>query len=399
MLTDDPAPRLPTTTKERRMVAWIGGILGALMVAEVLRGFSPLKLSIFFVLLFWVPLLVLHELGHALAARSVGWRVSEIVIGFGRELTRFRLGHTRVRVRAAPLEGYVVPSPSDVRGSRWKSAWVYAAGPGIELLFVLVCWIALGDDLLRASENLGVLAVQSACVAALLGAGFNLLPYIAGAQMSDGLGILASLSASDESFRAQLAAPFASEARRALYAEQVERAERWVQYGLEKYPGDWQLQALAAVCLAARGDEQAAIRDLEALGHPDDKPPGVRVELLLDAAWVVLLSRDRKLLGDAQQACERARHLAPEHIRVNLLLGRILLERQRNEEAYRFLMDAYKLCKDADEEAQLVAYLAIVCRRLNRADYAQRFAREMRRMPPGPALQSQVLEELEPAQP
>ncbi len=377
------------------MVTVVAGIFGSLLLAEVMRGFTPIKLSILFVALAWVPLLVLHELGHALAARAVGWRVSEIVIGFGRELARYRFGQTRIRIKAAPLEGYVVPSPVDIRGARFKSAWIYAAGPGIELLFVGLCWLIVGDGLLQRTEHLGMLALQSACVAALMGAAFNLLPYISGAHMSDGLGVIASLSTSDENFRAHLAAPFAAEAVRALHREQFDKAEQWVSYGLERYPEDWQLLGLKAVCVAAKGDGPQAFELLEQLGHPDDKPPGVRTELLLDAAWAVLLSNSRELMSDAQQACERAVRGAPDHVRANLLFGRVLLERQRFDEAYRHLMDGYKLSNDQDEEAQLVAYLAIACRRMQNAEYAARFAQELERVPPGPALKHRVREELD----
>lgn len=394
MFSEDPAPRLPTTRQERRVIALIGALLGSLIVAEIIRGFHPIKLSILFVLLAWGPMLVLHELGHALAARSVGWRVNEIVIGFGRELTRFRWRNTRIRIRMAPLEGYVVPSPVDVRGARFKSAWVYAGGPGIELLFVGICWVALGDSLVTATDDLGMVAIQSACLAALLGAGFNLLPYISNGQTSDGLGIIASLSTSDENFVAHLASPFASEGRRALHREQVDQARAWVDYGLERYPDDFQLRGLSAVCAAAEGQDDEGLRLLEELGHPDDKPPGIRVELLLDAAWVVLLSDRKDLLADAQQACERAIRIAPSHVRANLLLGRTLLERDRAEDAYRYLMEGYKLASDHDDEVQLVAYLAIACGRIDKSDYANRFMRELARMPPGPALKDRVLQEL-----
>src|SRR5688572_16153726 len=101
MLSDnDPAPRLPTSRGERLWLALFGaGFLG-LIAADLAQGFSVRRLSVLFVLVAWVPLLALHELGHALGARAVGWHVTEVVIGFGRELLRFRIGATRVRIRA-----------------------------------------------------------------------------------------------------------------------------------------------------------------------------------------------------------------------------------------------------------------------------------------------------------
>ena len=98
----DPAPRLPVSSGERTFVVVISLAFVGLIAADLAQSFSPNKLGVLFVLLFWVPLLILHELAHALAARSVGWRVSEIVIGFGRELLRFQIGDTRVGDRYSP---------------------------------------------------------------------------------------------------------------------------------------------------------------------------------------------------------------------------------------------------------------------------------------------------------
>ena len=158
------------------MVVVVSLILGALFLAEMLSNYTPAKASMVLVVLFWVPLLVLHELAHALAARWVGWSVQEMVIGFGKELWRFRIGQTLVRIKLLPLEGYVLPNPTTIRDARLKQAFIYLAGPGIELLLVGVLWALEGDQLLTHTADYGVIAVQSLALAALLGAGFNLLP-------------------------------------------------------------------------------------------------------------------------------------------------------------------------------------------------------------------------------
>jgi hypothetical protein len=376
----------------------VGGfLLFSLFLLEILRGYSPVKLSIAFVLAFWAPMLALHEVGHALVARLVGFKVTELVVGFGRELTRFHVSGIRVRICAAPLGGYVASSPSTVHYARLKSALVFAAGPGIELLFVLGCWLIWRDELVTRTSNIGLIAVQSACVAALIGALFNLLPFSTGGQVSDGMGIVASLLAPSEAFRSLLSSPYCTEAERALYREEYDKAEQAVTAGLARYPEDWRLKGLQAVCIAAQGDGPRALEMLESFGHPDDKPPAARVHLLLDAAWVVLLSNDHALLSEAQSACERAKVAVDNDVRTQLLLGRTLLERGRADAAYRELMHGYKLCKDTDEEGQLVAYLAIVCARIGNRDFAARFERELSRMRFGPSLRRRVEHELSAA--
>ena len=62
------------------------------------------------VAVFFFGLLVsiaLHELGHLLAAKRVGARVSEFMVGFGPSLVAFRLGHTRYGLKLLPFGGYV----------------------------------------------------------------------------------------------------------------------------------------------------------------------------------------------------------------------------------------------------------------------------------------------------
>ncbi|MFB3908608.1 MAG: RIP metalloprotease RseP [Candidatus Eisenbacteria bacterium] len=59
-----------------------------------------------FILVVGIIILV-HELGHFLAARAVGIRVDRFSIGFGPRLFGFQRGETEYRVAAVPLGGYV----------------------------------------------------------------------------------------------------------------------------------------------------------------------------------------------------------------------------------------------------------------------------------------------------
>jgi hypothetical protein len=178
------------------LVLFLLVILG-LFAAEVFTNYQPAKLSALFFVLFWIPLLAFHEAGHALVAALLGWRVHRIVIGMGRIIWRFQIGATPVEVRTYPVEGFVVPSPTGLRGVRWKSALIYFAGPGAELLIVLLVALIVGPGtLVTFSENIGMIALQSLCIAALAGAILNLIPTIAESQSglvaNDGLGIIRS---------------------------------------------------------------------------------------------------------------------------------------------------------------------------------------------------------------
>src|SRR4051794_38906508 len=105
-MLDTPGPLRGPMTSGERSTYWIFlvAILG-LLVGEVVTNYQPVKLSGLLFLLFWGPLLALHELGHAAAAAIVGWRVQQIVIGMGRPVGTYRLGSAILEIRLIPLEG------------------------------------------------------------------------------------------------------------------------------------------------------------------------------------------------------------------------------------------------------------------------------------------------------
>lgn len=163
------------------------------MGAAVLQEFIPQKWSILFFVIFWVIMLVVHELGHAGMARLLGWHVARISIGFGPVIWTGRAGPTKISVRLIPIEGYVLPAPVTARGARWKSALVYAAGPGAELLILglLIAWLGV-DVVFSDAPTISAIALKTLAIVIIWGAGFNLLPFSVNGGASDGLGILLS---------------------------------------------------------------------------------------------------------------------------------------------------------------------------------------------------------------
>jgi lipopolysaccharide biosynthesis regulator YciM len=116
----------------------------------------------------------------------------------------------------------------------------------------------------------------------------------------------------------------------------------------------------------------------------------LRHELVHDAAWVVLGSKDHSWVHDAQQACERALLDAEDSVRANLMLGRTLLERGQYESAFKAQMHGYRQTVEAEEEPQFLAYLVISARSMERADYAARFLSVLDPSAIGPSLRDRV---------
>ena len=92
-------------------------------------------------------LVILHELGHFTAAKSVGMRVERFSLFFPPLLARKKVGETEYAIGAIPLGGYVKISgmnpdedlPDEVRDRAyyaqpvWKRIVVIAAGPAVNL--------------------------------------------------------------------------------------------------------------------------------------------------------------------------------------------------------------------------------------------------------------------------
>ncbi|MEM7247349.1 MAG: site-2 protease family protein [Acidobacteriota bacterium] len=103
---------------------------------------------------------LVHELGHYLAARWVGVRVDVVSVGFGRRLFGWRRGHTDHRVSLIPLGGYVklhgdgivepaTGAPDELAScTPLEKMLIFGAGPAASLalapvLLTCVAWIGV----------------------------------------------------------------------------------------------------------------------------------------------------------------------------------------------------------------------------------------------------------------
>lgn len=88
-------------------------------------------------------LVILHELGHYLAALRSGLSVPEFAIGFGPRLAAVRIGETTFTWRLLPLGGYVLlpdlaPEDGEPLPSRRARFQALIAGPVANILLALV---------------------------------------------------------------------------------------------------------------------------------------------------------------------------------------------------------------------------------------------------------------------
>ncbi|HEY8545591.1 MAG TPA: RIP metalloprotease [Acidimicrobiales bacterium] len=142
-----PAPgQAPGEVQRANPVPLIAGV-GLLALLSV-TGRLPLVLMIIGIIL----MITFHELGHFLAAKWAGMKVTEFFIGFGPRLWSFRRGETEYGIKAVPAGAYVriigmnnldeVPPEDEPRAYRQQSfpkrLVVVLAGPATHLVQAFV---------------------------------------------------------------------------------------------------------------------------------------------------------------------------------------------------------------------------------------------------------------------
>ncbi len=105
--------------------------------------------ALFYMVIVLGVMIVVHELGHFLAAKFFGVRVEVFSVGFGKRLFGFKRGETDYRISALPLGGYVKmtgENPMEERTGepgefmshpRWQRLVIAIAGPAMNILLAV----------------------------------------------------------------------------------------------------------------------------------------------------------------------------------------------------------------------------------------------------------------------
>jgi hypothetical protein len=320
-------------------------IFGA-FATELLQGFSPAKLSVVFMAIAWLPLLALHEAAHALVAAWVGWRVCRVQVGLGPPLLRFSVRGVPVDVNLFPVAGFVIPAPRSLEGARIKSALVYFAGPGAELLVVALLVLLVGHDrILERGDSLGLIAAQSVAAAALIGVAFTLVPLEYTPEpaskeqgsKTDGLGMIMSFVWPIHHFEHMLGTPFIIAAERCIERGDFDGAVRVYEKAVREHPDNLPLRIRLAEALADAG---RAVEGRELLLRSPERGGPWRV-LRLGA----LAEAEREIGDDAsvEEADEHSRlalELAPGEPWTMMVRGSVLLVRSCFHPALELLLKA-----------------------------------------------------------
>ena len=87
----------------RRLAGELLAAIAAIVLVAVVTGYVDLLIVVVSI----IVIVMIHELGHFLAAKHGGMKVTEYFVGFGPRLWSFRRGETEYGIKALPLGGYV----------------------------------------------------------------------------------------------------------------------------------------------------------------------------------------------------------------------------------------------------------------------------------------------------
>lgn len=347
----------------------VAGIIGLLLVALAAKtpwGWYLLGFCLFVV--FQVICIVPHELGHAIAAWSVGMRVFTVSIGsFGREIFSFQPFGVDVVFRSIPLGGSALSAPKNLQLVRLKKLWVVLCGPlaNAALLVAVMLVVAESNEMVAWVggiffwSNLFCLAV-------------NLWPWkswLDGQQVSsDGLALLTVPFWTKTMIESWHACYFYLEGLESRERGKPDDAKRWFKKGVEFYPDHWHSHFGMAMLLLDEAKYGEARQILLRLIEPKPiqkfleykaVPPEHAAQVWFHLAWADLMSGNPDLLPEADKFSLKAYERMPWLPQMKGTRGRILVECGAIDQGVELLQAALVENEKASDKALNAWYLAL----------------------------------------
>lgn len=300
-------------------------------------GWAFLNLSLFLAGL--VLALPVHEAGHALVGRLVGWRVFGVTLGRGPLLFERLLAGIRLRVHGWPWGGFTLSAPRAGSRPRFlRLRWMagIAGGPLANLLLLALAW-SIREPAGRIFHGLApglALLAANGCVLAL-----NLFPSrpVPPGVPSDGWQLLSVPFASRQRLDELGAASFLAEAQAAEASGRIGEAVRWAEQAVASYPNAAQPRfslgyLLVYACDLARAQACFA----EALRQPD-LTPALLPSAQNNLAWSIAAGGLRERMDEADALSRAAYAQHGWHAAIAGTRGAVLVEQGRLEEGLELL--------------------------------------------------------------
>lgn len=350
-----------------------GYVFDLIAPEEFVGGFL---LNLFFIGLFLILSILPHELGHAMVARALGWRVYQIVIGVGNPIFKRRWSGILFDIRAIPLSGATWMLPKDTRWYRAKRFLAVLAGPAVNAVMALaVVFIWQGNlshfdfDALPVGARLFLWANAWVALA-------NLWPHepkTGFALPSDGKQLLQLLSFRKKDMEQIQAMRFALEAMLCRENGDLAGARVSCDKGLALYPENPNLLNLSGINhLDEQKYEQAREVFLKLLAK-ENQPTGTRFLFMNNLAYADALSENPALISEADAYSKDAFTALPWVSAVVGTRGTVLVVLGNYEEGIELLKKSMEDAESPRNKAENACHMAIALARTGNCEEAQKY--------------------------
>lgn len=336
-----------------------GGLLLFVLSPRSSTALFFLQIALF--LLLMAPLILIHELAHALVAGLVGLRIFGIVIGMGRTIWHGKFMGMDWAVNILPISGITMVGARPVPYIRSKLFLIHLAGPASHVLMALIFHL-----MARADPSSGLIGyvLQALVFANLFMAAVNLFPrkvaVTTGMQGSDGWQLLRTPFLKQSELNKQYVGCLAGEAMQAYAEYDLEAAKAWVEKALALDATSGAARNIQGIILMARREYRESRETFVRLLHSDEgKEPALHYLLLNNIAYLNALLRDPGLLLEADQFSAEALQHLPWVPAVTGTRGSVLVEQGRLEEGIALLKKSMAQHAEKQGKALNACHIAI----------------------------------------
>jgi tetratricopeptide (TPR) repeat protein len=319
--------------------------------------------------LWLIPLIFVHECGHALVGRLVGFRVFWISIGYGRQIFESHILGVNIRINSIPFGGTTALAARTFAALRLRLWLSIFAGPATHLVWLGACYLIWGADFFRDRVlSLHLLSSSAPVETFIFANAFLLLINLflkrpggtRGLAYSDGYQLLRIPFLKEEEIAECKTAYVGLQALEYMRSEQIERAVSTYEDALRLNPQSYMLRHDLAVARLKQGDYQLAREAFaQLLESKETRQAERRMLLLNNIAWVNVILGGNDLLAEADHYSEEAIRFAPKVPSFMGTRGAVLIRTGRIREGVSLLKTAYRQHSDRSSRAAVACWIAI----------------------------------------
>jgi tetratricopeptide (TPR) repeat protein len=345
-----------------------------------------IALILVYIALLVIPIVVIHELSHAVVGRLLGFHVFGIQLGIGRPLFRTTILGLKWDVRAIPVSGFTFASGPPSNWYRLKNGLIYLAGPASHFAWVVMAvfcgTLAIVLRLPREVSNFFMTAIFLN-LALLVG---NLWPVKTNTPMgpigSDGWQLLQIFSWKPEIFAKHYAMYYAQMALEAKDDNRLTDARGWLEKGLAILPDDPGLLNLSGYFYMLDDSPRQARQIFSQLLERPGLELVQRCLFLNNVAYADIVLDDPALLPEADRySSEAYQHLSWEPA-ITGTRGLVLLMLGKPAEGLPLLYSAFKNQANIKSKAVECCYISIGEARLGNQEKAKTYLETARQLDP-----------------